>query len=170
MCVRNQLSFPSSVLLLLAACIKLTGAENDLPVVQRCFCRRACTSATPASARCNPLMRPPGSGIPIAIRCRSGACEFFSSGWRQPVLLRFRQGFTAASARLRIHVSADERFELFSTGIASRAVRTVPTSSTGAMPPMICAALRASTGSKRWLGASVLINPWRNCRGAAVSC
>ena len=42
--------------------------------------------------------------------------EVFSSGWRQPVLLRFRQGFTAASASCRIHVSADERFELFVDG------------------------------------------------------
>ena len=42
--------------------------------------------------------------------------EVFSSGWREPVLLRFRQGFTAASASCRIHVSADERFELFVDG------------------------------------------------------
>jgi hypothetical protein len=42
--------------------------------------------------------------------------EYFSSGWREPVLLRFRKAFTATDQPLRIHVSADERFELFCDG------------------------------------------------------
>lgn len=42
--------------------------------------------------------------------------EFFAGGWRQPVFLRFRQTFAAKSSPLRLHVSADERFELFLDG------------------------------------------------------
>jgi hypothetical protein len=42
--------------------------------------------------------------------------EFFASGWREPVLLRFRKVFEATDQTLRIHVSADERFELFLDG------------------------------------------------------
>jgi len=42
--------------------------------------------------------------------------EYFSDGWRQPVLLRFRRQFAATASPLRIHVSADERFELFLDG------------------------------------------------------
>jgi hypothetical protein len=42
--------------------------------------------------------------------------EVFSGGWQQPVLLRFRKHFEATSVPVRIHVSADERFELFLDG------------------------------------------------------
>ena len=42
--------------------------------------------------------------------------ENFSVGWREPVLLRFRKSFQATAAPLRLHVSADERFELFLDG------------------------------------------------------
>ena len=42
--------------------------------------------------------------------------DFFSGGWRQPVLLRFRKEFAASVAPVCIHVSADERFELFLDG------------------------------------------------------
>ena len=42
--------------------------------------------------------------------------EVFSAGWRGPVLLRFRKNFEATATPLRIHVSADERFELFLDG------------------------------------------------------
>jgi hypothetical protein len=42
--------------------------------------------------------------------------EYFASGWHQPVLLRFRREFAATASTLRIHVSADERFELFLDG------------------------------------------------------
>ena len=42
--------------------------------------------------------------------------EAFSVGWHEPVLLRFRKTFKATTAPLRLHVSADERFELFLDG------------------------------------------------------
>ncbi len=42
--------------------------------------------------------------------------DIFSGGWREPVLLRFRKPFEAAASPLRLHVSADERFELFLDG------------------------------------------------------
>jgi hypothetical protein len=41
---------------------------------------------------------------------------YFAGGWRQPVLLRFRRQFEAAASPVRIHASADERFELFLDG------------------------------------------------------
>ena len=114
MWVRNQLSFPSSVPLLLAACIKLTGAENDLPVVQKLFMPQRLHLGNTGIHPLQPIdeaswiWHPECDPVPATARA-----EVFSSGWRQPVLLRFRQGFTAASASCRIHVSADERFELF---------------------------------------------------------
>ena len=42
--------------------------------------------------------------------------EVFSAGWRGPVFLRFRRTFEASAEPLVIHVSADERFELFLDG------------------------------------------------------
>jgi hypothetical protein len=54
----------------------------------------------------------PDFGNPAA----SSHAEYFASGWREPVLLRFRKVFEATSAPLRLHVSADERFELFVDG------------------------------------------------------
>ena len=118
MWVRNQLSFPSSVLLLLAACINLTGAETDLPVVQKVFLPQRLHLGNTGIHPLQPIDE--ASWIwhpecePVSATARA---EVFSSGWRQPVLLRFRQGFTAASASCRIHVSADERFELFVDGL-----------------------------------------------------
>ena len=42
--------------------------------------------------------------------------EYFSGGWQKPVLLRFRKQFEATTSPMRIHVTADERFELFLDG------------------------------------------------------
>ena len=42
--------------------------------------------------------------------------EHFQAGWQKPVLVRFRKSFTASDAPLRLHVSGDERFELFLDG------------------------------------------------------
>lgn len=42
--------------------------------------------------------------------------DVFAGGWREPVLLRFRREFEVAATPVRIHVSADERFELFLDG------------------------------------------------------
>lgn len=42
--------------------------------------------------------------------------EVFAGGWREPVFLRFRKAFQADATPLRLHVSADERFELFLDG------------------------------------------------------
>ena len=52
---------------------------------------------------------------PAAAPVPAHADEFFN-GWRQPVLVRFRRPFSASAAPLRLHVSADERFELFLDG------------------------------------------------------
>lgn len=42
--------------------------------------------------------------------------DVFAGGWREPVLLRFRKQFEATATPVRIHVTADERFELFADG------------------------------------------------------
>jgi hypothetical protein len=42
--------------------------------------------------------------------------EDFMGGWEEPAVLRFRNDFTATASPLRIHVSADERFELYVDG------------------------------------------------------
>ncbi|MGA2255109.1 MAG: hypothetical protein ABSG53_10640 [Thermoguttaceae bacterium] len=47
---------------------------------------------------------------------KAAHAETFSAGWRGPVLLRFRKTFAVTAAPLRLHVSADERFELFLDG------------------------------------------------------
>lgn len=47
---------------------------------------------------------------------KAARAEYFSAQWREPVLLRFRKSFLATGAPLRLHVSADERFELFLDG------------------------------------------------------
>jgi len=47
---------------------------------------------------------------------RAAHAENFSVAWRGPVLLRFRKSFQATAAPLRLHISADERFELFLDG------------------------------------------------------
>ena len=43
--------------------------------------------------------------------------DHYSIGWREPVVLRFHKNFTATTVPLRIHVSADERFELYLDGV-----------------------------------------------------
>jgi len=52
----------------------------------------------------------------LANLSKAAHAENFSAGWQGPVLLRFRKSFQATAALLRIHVSADERFELFLDG------------------------------------------------------
>jgi hypothetical protein len=55
----------------------------------------------------------PDFGNPVA----PSHADFFSGGWGQPVFLRFRRQFEATASPIRIHVSADERFELFLDGL-----------------------------------------------------
>ncbi len=42
--------------------------------------------------------------------------DYFAGGWQKPVVLRFRREFAVTASPIRIHVSADERFELFLDG------------------------------------------------------
>ncbi|MCX7819908.1 MAG: alpha-L-rhamnosidase [Kiritimatiellae bacterium] len=61
---------------------------------------------------------PGRSNVPDSLtRVWGGRLAYFDSGWRGPVFLRFRREFIGREAPLRIHVSADERFELFLDGI-----------------------------------------------------
>ncbi len=57
------------------------------------------------------IWHPDFANLPKAPRA-----ENFSVGWHEPVLLRFGKTFEATAAPLRIHVSADERFELLLDG------------------------------------------------------
>jgi len=54
----------------------------------------------------------PDFGDPAAFAHR----EVFAGGWKEPVVLRFSRSFEATTEPLRIHVSGDERFELFLDG------------------------------------------------------
>lgn len=92
-------------------------AESSAPVVHKVFL--------------TPVLNPGNSGIlpiqPIddaawiwhpdfttpAVPSRA---DYFAGGRLQPLILRFRRQFTAANSPIRIHVSADERFELFLDG------------------------------------------------------
>jgi hypothetical protein len=47
---------------------------------------------------------------------KAAHAEYFAAEWHEPMLLRFCKSFTATEAPLRLHVSADERFELFLDG------------------------------------------------------
>src|SRR5208282_1435033 len=104
---------------MLAAVLVLSDAlaENQAPVVRKVFLA--------------PLLNPGNSGIlPIQpiddaswiwhpdfeIPAAPSHADYFSGGWQKPVVLRFRRQFDAATSPIRIHVSADERFELFLDG------------------------------------------------------
>ena len=103
--------------LVLAGLALSAGAAEELPVVQKIFLP--------------PRLRLGNTGILPVQPIDSAAwiwhpafsdvsppphADVFSGGWRQPVLLRFRRQFEAAASPVRIHVSADERFELFLDG------------------------------------------------------
>jgi len=105
--------------LLLAGLAFSAGAADALPVVKKIFLpprgQLGNTGIEPlqpideAAWLWHPDCAPATAPVP------AHADEFFN-GWRQPVLVRFRRSFSASAAPLRLHVSADERFELFLDG------------------------------------------------------
>jgi hypothetical protein len=97
----------------------LAGAapENDLPAVRKIFLPPRFHLGNTGSVPVQPIDHAawiwhPEFGNVFA----ASHADFFSGGWRKPVLLRFRKQFDATASPVRIHVSADERFELFVDG------------------------------------------------------
>jgi hypothetical protein len=109
----------NSGFLLAAAALGLSAAaaQNDVPVVHKVFLPPRLHSGNTGIVPVQPIDEAawiwhPEFGNPPA----PSHADVFSGGWRQPVLLRFRKQFEATASPARIHVSADERFELFLDG------------------------------------------------------
>ncbi|HWD91572.1 MAG TPA: alpha-L-rhamnosidase C-terminal domain-containing protein [Verrucomicrobiae bacterium] len=104
--------------LVIAAMVFTADASDNLPGVQKVFLPPRLESGNTGIKRVqsiddaawiwHPEFAPASSTAPHA--------DVFAGGWREPVLLRFRRKFEAAASPIRIHVSADERFELFLDG------------------------------------------------------
>jgi hypothetical protein len=104
---------------LLAACLTLSKAvaESDAPGIHKIFLTPRLMLGNTGIIPLQPIDEAawiwhPDFGNPAA----ASHTDAFSGGWRQPVFLRFRREFEATALPLRIHVSADDRFELFLDG------------------------------------------------------
>lgn len=99
------------------AALALPAAAQNLPVVTKVFLPQRLHLGNTGISPIQPIddaawiWHPEFGNAPAASHA-----EFFSNGWRQPVLLRFGKTFEATATPVRIHVSADERFELFLDG------------------------------------------------------
>jgi len=102
---------------LVVAGLALSAGATELPVVQKIFLPQRLQLGNTGILPVQPIdsaawiWHPDFAGLPSVPHA-----DIFSGGWRQPVLLRFRRQFEAAAPPVRIHVSADERFELFLDG------------------------------------------------------
>ena len=103
--------------LVIASMMLSAGAAKNFPVVQKVFLPPRFHLGNTGILQLQPIdeaawiWHPEFSPISKAARA-----DAFAGGWSQPALLRFRRQFEAAAAPVRIHVSADERFELFLDG------------------------------------------------------
>ena len=104
-------------LILLALALPAFAADSAAPVVKKVFLPARLHLGDTGINPLQPideaawLWHPELVNLPKAARDNN-----ISVGWRETALLRFRKSFTAGAAPLRIHVSADERFELFLDG------------------------------------------------------
>jgi alpha-L-rhamnosidase len=103
---------------IVAAILLLSNAfgENNVPVVHKVLLAPVLNPGNSGIVPIQPIddaawIWHPDFGIPAPEHA-----DHFSGGWQQPVILRFRRQFEATTAPVRIHVSADERFELFLDG------------------------------------------------------
>jgi hypothetical protein len=92
-------------------------AENNVPVVQKVLLAPPMNAGNSGIVPIQPIddaawIWHPDFGIPPT----PSHADYFSRGWEQPVILRFRRQFEVTATPIRIHVSADERFELFLDG------------------------------------------------------
>jgi hypothetical protein len=93
------------------------AAENDVPVIQKVFLPPRLHLGNTGIFPVQPIDEAAWIWHPeFGVNSAAAHADVFSGGWRQPVLLRFRKQFEAAGSPIRIHVSADERFELFLDG------------------------------------------------------
>ena len=104
-------------LLLLAFALPALAADSAAPVVKKVFLPARLHIGDTGINPLQPideaawLWHPDLVNLPQVKRDNN-----ISVGWRETALLRFRKSFEATAAPLRIHVTADERFELFLDG------------------------------------------------------
>jgi hypothetical protein len=103
--------------LVVSVAVSAAAAEENLPSVQKVFLPRRLHQGNTGLNPVQPIdaaswIWHPDFGNPSA----PARPEYFASGWRQPLMLRFRKEFNATAAPLRLHVSADERFVLLLDG------------------------------------------------------
>jgi hypothetical protein len=105
------------VALLIAAMVLSADASENSPDVQKVFLPPRLQEGNTGILPVQPIDSAAWIWHPAFLEVSPPPhADVFSGGWRQPVLLRFRRQFSAAASPVRIHVSADERFELFLDG------------------------------------------------------
>ena len=108
---------PYLALLALAVSLQALAAEPAAPVVVKAFLPARLQLGDTGINPVQPIDSAAWIWHPeLANLAKTPWAEHFSASWPGPVVLRFRKTFEATAAPLRIHVSADERFELFLDG------------------------------------------------------
>jgi hypothetical protein len=106
-----------SCALVIAAMVFRADASENAPSVQKVFLPQRLYLGNTGILPVQPIDSAAWIWYPSASDTPPAAhADVFGGGWREPVLLRFRRQFEALTSPLRIHVSADERFELFLDG------------------------------------------------------
>jgi len=102
---------------LVLGALALSAAAEDLPIVQKVFLPQRLHLGNTGIYPVQPIDEAAWIWYPEPESIKRPAhADYFTAGWQKPVLLRFRKRFEAAGSPVRIHVSADERFELFLDG------------------------------------------------------
>jgi alpha-L-rhamnosidase len=93
------------------------AAESDLPVIRKVFLAQRLHLENTGIYPLQPIDEAAWVWHPeFETGSKPAHADYFAGGWRQPALLKFRKSFEATASPCRIHVSADERFELFLDG------------------------------------------------------
>lgn len=112
------LSLKCSLILGIAVLASAVVAATPVPEVQKVFLPERLYAGNTGIKQLQPIDDAAWIWHPDFSPEAKGALhsEVFAGGWCEPVLLRFRREFAATATPVRIHVSADERFELFLDG------------------------------------------------------
>jgi len=103
--------------LIIAAMVFSVGASENVPGIQKVFLPPRLYLGNTGILPLQPIDSAAWIWFPSSSDgSHPSNAEVFSGGWHQPVLLRFRRQFESGTSPLIIHVSADERFELFLDG------------------------------------------------------